>query len=200
MNSKDINNIFEFINESQVVEIGSTTQEFCDIVAKTQDHIQMIMSFSEVIEANSKATEDTYNHAFFNDTSYIPFKHNLTKAKEIIETITSHSDWIVEDYLDETNQHFIREDEENKLIQNETRICFIQPELQANKQNIIETYKKILEHLPKTLVISHNTQAQEIFSQLLETNVSIETQLNPVKPVIFRTGDYYALITGGYIR
>jgi len=198
MNREQIDKLFFFINEDQVVEIGSNDTEFTNLVIQTQDHIQMVMSITEKIDEKDNLFEVAFNNAFAYDKGFIAENASIDN---IVSTIVSNSDWLVDEYLNDFGINFSsftsleRVQKEKEIIQDLTRLCFIHPEKHGDRiSNIVQNIRKLIVDFPKTLIVCNKQVAQEVFSGVLGREISITSRL--YSPVIVDLGESVAMLTG----
>lgn len=201
MNREQIDKLFFFINEDQVVEIGSNDTEFTNLVIQTQDHIQMVMSITEKIHEKDNLFEVAFNNAFAYDKGFIAENASIDN---IVSTIESNSDWLVDEYLNDFGINFSsftsleRVQKEKEIIQDLTRLCFIHPEKHGDKiENIVESIKELIVNFPRTLIVCNKQAAKEIFSGVLGREINIQSRWH--SPVIVDLGDSVAMLTGQVI-
>ena len=125
MYKNGINELFYYINESQLVEIDSQNTDFMKLVIETQDHIQMVMSLTNSIDRDSQDFEDLFELAFQRDMGFIGENISSGNTVQINTEIVSCSDWIIDEYLETFGLIDVSLEKKQKNIKKGNKIWFI---------------------------------------------------------------------------
>ena len=198
---KQIEILSIYLNEDQLVEFDGDDTKFVNAVIETQDHIQMVMSLTNRIHERDDLFEDAFNKACLFDKGFIAENASIDN---IVSTIESNSGWLIDEYLYEFGISFSsltpleRVQKEKEIIKDSTRLCFIHPEKHGDRiSNIVQNIRKLIVDFPKTLIVCNKQVAQEVFSGVLDREISITSRL--YSPVIVDLGESVAMLTGQVI-
>jgi|SaaInlStandDraft_2_1057019.scaffolds.fasta_scaffold151917_2 hypothetical protein len=201
MYKNGINELFYYINESQLVEIDSQNTDFMKLVMETQDHIQMVMSLTDSIERESEEFENLFELAFQRDIGFIGENISSDNTIQIHTEVVACSDWIVDDYLETFGLTDVSLEKELEIIKTETRLCFINPEDDYEQiEEAVANIKKLMHFFPKTLIVCNQDSALQVFKGIYGIEDKQTALYSMVKSSMRIKDNQIAFLTGEIIR
>ena len=201
MYKNGINELFYYINESQLVEIDSQNTDFMKLVMETQDHIQMVMSLTDSIERESEEFENLFELAFQRDIGFIGENISSDNTIQIHTEVVACSDWIVDDYLETFGLTDVSLEKELEIIKTETRLCFSNPEDDYEQiEEAVANIKKLMHFFPKTLIVCNQDSALQVFKGIYGIEDKQTALYSMVKSSMRIKDNQIAFLTGEIIR